>query len=258
MKTMKTSGTDVDSYKNICELFVSDDDKFRTFRNSSHAYNWVLEHVTFPLGQKYLEEILSGGERPAALFEWARKNDMVGSPKVHNYGRYGVFSPTTLRYLKVLTDIEESFDINEDTRIVEIGGGYGGQCRLIKDYFKVKNYSMIDLPVVLKLQEKYLKRFDINDVHYYEKPEDFDGQIIDLVISNFAFNELAPSVQWDYFEHIVSRAKMGYISGRWLGGSAKGCAHAVLKKRMNATVKSYTPLTTNNNVNIIWGNKKNN
>jgi len=50
----------------------------------------------------------------------------------------------------------ELFGLLDDAKIVEIGGGYGGQCKIIYDCFEPISYLMIDLGELLKLQEKYL------------------------------------------------------------------------------------------------------
>ena len=252
---MKTSASDVDPYKNICRLFVANEGAFSKFRNYSRNYNRILEHVSPELGQRYLSEITKKIGRNSDLFALARENDNVGSPLVYDYGDYGMFSPTTLRYLKVLIDIEVSFgvNINGDTRIVEIGGGYGGQCRLIKDYFHIKNYAMIDLPEVIALQQKYLSNFGIDEgMLFCSESIVLKDWGADLVISNFAFDELFLEVQAEYYKNIIKNTPMGYVSGNWHYNECY--PPDMFGKEMNATIREYTPNVDRVCYTVEWNN----
>ena len=98
---MKTSLTDIDSYKNICKYFVNNKDAFEKFRSFSRDYNSVLEHVSINKGKEYLQLSLENYPNLKKHFERARLNDTIGSPATGVYGDAGEFSPTTLRYIKV-------------------------------------------------------------------------------------------------------------------------------------------------------------
>ena len=65
------------------------------------------------------------------LFHRFRENDRLGSPLTCDYDACGRFSPTTLRYAKVYSDLMRLFRDLDGQRIIEIGGGYGGQCFVI-------------------------------------------------------------------------------------------------------------------------------
>src|SRR5438876_1073823 len=81
-----------------------------------------------------------------------RRNDNCGSPRTHDFGGdIGPMAPTTLRYIKILSDLETWFGSLGGKRVVEIGGGYGGQCAVIKTRFRVSSYTLIDLQPVLSL-----------------------------------------------------------------------------------------------------------
>ena len=144
----------------------------------------------------------------------------MGNPQVFTY-RYGflklksiIFSPTTCRYIKILADLQDLFRSLNHMRIIEIGGGYGGQCSIIYKMFKPASYTIIDLEPCLKLSRRYLETLGIHGVHYVPM-SDLDKTHIngdfDLVISNYAFSELSKSVQTEYVAKIISRASRGYF-----------------------------------------------
>ena len=50
------------------------------------------------------------------------------------------------------------------SRIVEVGGGYGGLCKVLSTVCEFDEYILIDLPEVSALQRKYIDQFpDIKD-----------------------------------------------------------------------------------------------
>jgi len=215
---MKTSLSDMDFYKDICQIFVNDDNAFAHFRTYGPDYNRVIEHVSQAQGQQYLISALGTYPRLIDNLDRVRKNDAVGRPAVYPYSNVGLFSPTTLRYAKVMADIYKhmgGFDIGKN--VIEIGGGYGGQCRIINEFMNPETYTIIDLPIVNQLQEKYLSRFHTCPIEYVCDPtlEELKGKKFDFVISNWAFDELLPEYQEIYFETIIKNSKHGYLSGRY-------------------------------------------
>ena len=220
---MKTSLTDIDSYKNICQLFVDNDEAFKNFRwyRGNRNYNRVLEHVPPHTGSIYLDLLLDA--YPDIDLDRARKNDSVGRPEVYYYSHNGKFSPTTLRYTKVMADIYKQMDsFKIGGTVIEVGGGYGGQFRIISEFMQFDKYIIVDLDIVTKLQRKYLNYFLLR-MPYFFVPEDVEklkDDEFDFVISNFAFDELLPDTKRLYFEKIIKKSKHGYLSGRF---DRKGC-----------------------------------
>lgn len=248
---MRTSATDRDDYKDIVKEMVHNNAIFATFRNYHSAYNKVLEHASVNFGQDCLDMISPKFKDNRQWMEIARINDSIGLPVTYTYDLYGEWSPTTLMYMKVLSDLDRFFDIDENTSIFEIGGGYGGQCRLIKEYYGIKDYYMLDLPIVTKLQKRYLEAngiFDVRfDVHPYTVP------LADLVISSFAFDELSPEWQKMCFNHSIKRSSCGIISGRWIdGGNFVPEKLAELLKDKEVTIENYEPHTGIDCKTIYW------
>ena len=129
--------TDHSEYVELCHFASWNNESFSKFR-SNPDYTPVLEHVSFEQGAEYLKFIPSD-----ACFDEFKKNDLYGGPKVCDYPGTGEISPTTLRYIKVLYDLEKFWGSLEGARGFEIGVGYGGQCRLCCDYFKKIVYEPV-------------------------------------------------------------------------------------------------------------------
>lgn len=140
----RTSLTDHVDYTSFCALAAAEPEVFATFKREP-VYREVLEHVTCEQGAAYLERVLEQSPAFVPLFDRFRENDRLGSPRTCAYGDYGRFSPTTLRYTKVLSDLLLLFGPLDGLRIVEIGCGYGGQC-----------YAFSEL--TRDVQDRYLER----------------------------------------------------------------------------------------------------
>src|SRR5207245_2461832 len=73
------------------------------------VYRFVLEHVGPDLGAQYLEHALRQTPELGARFDRFRTSDLHGGPVTHPFPPYGDLSPTTLRYVKVLSDLVQLF-----------------------------------------------------------------------------------------------------------------------------------------------------
>ena len=204
------------SYIEACEKATVDDEYFNNFK-SRYEIQTIFEHVPGWLGEKYLENILYNN--PIILDraeEFIRANDAYGSPRKSQYFKYNIdgMSPTTARYMKVLSDLIGLYGSLDNMNIVEIGGGYGGFTLVVSKMFKFKNYYNVDLETPGKLAQKYCTLTGVENFHVVtptqlEKLEDIE---IDLLISNYAFSECNYETQDVYIEKILSKAKRGYIT----------------------------------------------
>ena len=96
------------------------------------------------------------------------KDSSVGTPL--KFSKHPLCSPLTVQHayhLYLMVENLETF-IPTDTinHIVEIGGGYGNLCRLIKNYGYEGTYSIVDFPQMLSIQEDYLTKHAITDVNF--------------------------------------------------------------------------------------------
>jgi putative sugar O-methyltransferase len=206
----KTSKTDRKDYRQICRIAYEDNEVFNSFKRNKD-YRKVLEHVSEKQGQAYLKIIKKEGKNLLRFFEKFKENDIYGSPIKYTYD-VGRFSPTTLRYVKVLCDLKNIFGDLSAFKIIEIGGGYGGQCKIISDAFGFKSYTIVDLMEVLLLVNKYLERLKVKNFNCVTQDQLSDKTKYDLIISNYAFSECVKRVQDEYINKILNKTKRGYIT----------------------------------------------
>ena len=243
---MKTSTSDNSVYPQLCKLAAEDVNVFTSFKTATE-YTDILEHVTVEEGLQYYNHFKHNTNITSRLSEFII-NDSIGSPNVHNY-EFGEFSPTTLRYIKVLSDLSQLK--LDDKDIIEIGAGYGGQYVVLRQYATPKSYTIIDLPDVIELQKKYIEAnnlYDI-DVNFYsiETLPELSG---DLLISNYALSECVARVQDIYIEKVINNCKRGYI----LHNNFEGYSHDTLKQIIKHDVKKFKemPSTGPDNVLLTW------
>jgi hypothetical protein len=244
--------SDHGNYTELCHFASWNNDAFSKFR-SNPAYNEILEHTSYEQGIEYLKFITSSEH-----FEEFKKNDLYGGPRLFNYPEIGDISPTTLRYIKVLYDLEKFFISLDGGRIFEIGVGYGGQCRLCCKYFNIKEYVLLDLPPVLRLAERYLALYPLKPKLTFktlnECPSD---EKIDLVISNYAFTEISRDIQNIYIEKIIMNSKRGYITYNDISGDLNSYKKEELLSIIpNSAEYPEEPLTYQKNCIIVWSGKE--
>ena len=261
----RTSISDDDEYPVVCYMASQNKHFFRRFRNNP-VYNDILEHVTQKQGQEYLDIIFEDKKLKFSDSDWDNfyKNDLYGSPVSFPYkinGSVRNFSPTTLRYIKVLQDIITLFDQIQIKSVAEIGIGYAGECRLLTSYLQtIVSYSLFDLPEVLELSKRYLDQFGTDITG---KIKFIDGTVIntddtyDFVISNYAFSELVRSVQDSYLNKVILKSRAGYITWNSLSyDKLDGYSlEELLAKIPGSSAIEEKPLTKEKNCIIIWGNK---
>jgi hypothetical protein len=246
------------SYPNICLQASEDDAVFNIFKTLPQ-YKDILEHTSPQMGIEYLSIIER--DNPILLdygnIEKFKENDIYGGSDKWMYSDI-LISPSTLRYIKVLSDLIKIFGNLNGFKIAEIGGGYGGQCKIINDYFNIKNYHIIDLPEVNLLSKKYLQKLNINNVRFSTSknliPEDYD-----LVISNYAYTELDRELQDIYKLNIIDNSKNGYltcnfISNLFIDNSDFYSREELINLKEKVEIFKEEPLSHSNNFLLTWRN----
>jgi hypothetical protein len=95
-------------------------------------------------------------------------------------------------------------------RVVEIGGGYGGQAAVFS-MAGVGSYTIVDLPEPSELQRHFLRALDLDAATVCEPP-DCDW---DLCLSSCAFSELDEAKRTHYVERVLSRSRAGWLTWNW-------------------------------------------
>jgi len=203
----------IDLYIEACKDFASNDNNFDTFKQDSR-YIPVLEHVDKKESLLYISEMKSKELITGSVLNSIKENDKYGSPTIFEYDEFGLISPSTIRYIKSSLDILDYFGSDVDYKtILEIGGGYGGLCKVFTSFIDFNTYKLIDLPEPIRLSQKYLNKFDDikNKIKYISTEKIVSIKNIDLVISNYAFSECSKKYQQVYYEKIIKNCNKFYI-----------------------------------------------
>ncbi len=99
-----------------------------------------------------------------------KHNDSVGEPELWDSKEAGLISPSTLRYLHTLCDIQKHFGLLDNKTVVEIGIGYVGLCYMLHTYYQLENYHLVDLENVVTFARKYLNSLNMNKSISFECP----------------------------------------------------------------------------------------
>ena len=247
----KSSISDDSVFPNFC-LSAAQSDRFFEFRREPILRS-ILEHTTFDQGNIYLSNILNLGFDHKFVAQ-CTSNDVVGNPDLFYYENLGLVCPSTLRYANVLADLIIRFGDLAQMSIIEIGGGYGGQARIVKRLFPSCRYSIIDLPEVLLLTKRYLNESSPNSKYDFISAFDFDTNQSDLILSNYAFSELNRDLQFKYISNIISKATHGYIIYNSISSSDLNSLTVpeFLDIFPSAVAVPESPLTWPNNKLIFW------
>jgi phospholipid N-methyltransferase len=245
-------------YQNAVSTINANSRAMRRFRRV-YDYREILEHVDYSLGREYIEHAnLNDPQVWSSLIEFKR-NDLLGKPRTFYFEEIGRISPTTLRYIAVATDIRREFGNSKLTRIVEIGGGYGGQAAILRRLNMWEEYFIFDLPEVQDLIQRYLSFIGIGKIDF-PKINTANSHEYDLVISNYAFSELPRKIQDDYLEKVILKARRGFMlmnSGKSNAtGRSDGKISVEELQRIIPNLRELPeiPLTSPDNYLLVWQN----
>jgi len=176
----------------------------------------AIERLNPARGAEYRAIVLDRTPELLQHLDTFKENDRIGAPDLAPYPE-GMMSPTTWRYIKVLSDLKTLFGSLDGWHVAEIGVGYGGQCKLVNDLYDVASYTLYDLEPVSQLAQKYLRRAH-SRASAKLRTADFRRlgetalDTYDLVISNWALSECTKAVQDRYIHHVLRRSRHGYIT----------------------------------------------
>jgi putative sugar O-methyltransferase len=250
---LQTSISDNYQYPQFCLTASTDLNQFMRFRRNP-VYNQILEHVSENQGLDYLN-IISLDDSIVAKMSEFQLNDMLGSPRVYTFPGIGDISPTTLRYVKVLADLKRLFRTLNGLNVVEIGVGYGGQCRIVNAFFQPSSYVLVDIKPALLLAQRFLDHYIMNSSLSYFTMNELKPTAYDLVISNYAFSELPRSFQDAYLTKVIRNARMGYITYNEIspGHFHSYTASEIASMIPGSKILPEVPLTSPKNCIIVWG-----
>lgn len=168
----------ITAYLAACKLAATDDEAFATFRSEPHI-STIIENTP----------------------QWWADKAMAAMG----------MTPTMVRYWYTVDLIERLIGIMRGV-VVEIGGGYGGMCRVISERWELDDYIIYDLPEVTLLQKRYLKQYGVDF-----SPAQVSDQTygVRLCISWCAWSELSYDLRVEYAEKVISRCDHFFICSNY-------------------------------------------
>jgi len=206
-------------YLRLCRKALKDEETFNDFRNQL-AYQNILIGGTEERIQQYLdlypsENFQSNDDQEnsnkSEKLKKIKECDQIGNPPIPTNS---VISTYTIRTFHTLTDLTNKLGSLENKRIVEIGSGHGGLCHMVSKFINYKSYTLIDLPAVNQLAEKYLDNF-LDLPHHkikYMNTEHIVPRKYDVLISEYALSELDLKAQIYYFENVIKYCDQVYLA----------------------------------------------
>lgn len=209
----------------ICKKALTDEYVFNNFKTTP-LFTKILEHTSEFNGHQYASSIIKNYNKYYHILDWKKlkENDIIGHPFIIDFPELQLnechYSPSTIHYIHSgLFFIENVLKHVDKINILEIGGGYGGQCKILLDICKmtnieVENYGIIDLEYVSKLQNKYLNSFEYTNVQYFEFENMKDFGIFknyNVLFSSYGLSEFTTEIKNFYIDNIVKLIDNYYI-----------------------------------------------
>lgn len=207
----------------VCQKAVEDKNIFESFKKDSN-FTTILEHTDEQYSHIFMQRIINEYRDYINKINWnlVKENDAIGTAHLVEYSELSnsvkldnyLFSPSTVAYifkaLDVLNHVKKS-ELN-NIHILEIGAGYGGQCKILFDLadifnVNIKKYTLVDLYWPNQLQKKYLNTLGYKDrvefISYEQLLEDNSSlPEFDYLISIYALGEFNSDTQQFYIDKI--------------------------------------------------------
>jgi hypothetical protein len=147
-------------------------------------------------------------------------NDKIGNPLLYNINNI-LCSPNSLKYVYFgLLTIKHILNKKlNNFNIIEIGGGYGGQCIILQDLLNKFNinydkYIIIDLDNVNNFQKKYIQINNMSskcEFINYEKYKEYKFNNNNFLFSSYALSEISSYARQDYYDNLLKYIINGFI-----------------------------------------------
>lgn len=205
----------------VCEDAIKNEDTFNSFKRDG-KFTTILEHTQDHFSHQFMSQIIEYYSEYIKKIDWdlVKQNDIIGGSYRIDYLELSEFielndykfSPSTVAYvfksLDILNHIKKS-KLN-DINILEIGAGYGGQCKMIFDMadlfgIQIKKYTLVDLYWPNQLQKKYLNKLGYkNKLNFVPFEDLYDSSQtlpdFDYLISIYALGEFNKDIQQFYID----------------------------------------------------------
>ena len=205
-----TSEASIQRYIDALRRATQDDSQFSCFRRAPGVRE-IVEGIPDVVGHGYYQKLIEhlGEAELANVWQSMVRNDSVGDPSKVRF-TLGEAASTTMRYAWNVFHMRKNDVVLDEADIYEVGGGYGGLCRMVHQFSKPKSYTIVDIPEALELAKKYLNFFGI--VANFVSCEEVREVDACTFISNYALTELTRDQQKVYVDNLIKKSRSGYIT----------------------------------------------
>jgi hypothetical protein len=217
-----------------CDLTPHGYDNFSEYMKTSEiknfkvnpVFNEILEHIgtqSQEFGLKWYKKIIEIDLLSTEnILHLINLNDRYGGTTTYKISSdIPNCSPNTLKYIyyALLTVIHIKITGIDNFDFVEVGGGYGGQCLIIQEVFKILNininkYILIDLPNVVQFQEKYITANGLVEKCVFLTSENYHNYKFNdnsYLFSCYSLSEVYITIRHNYFKNILPHIVHGFI-----------------------------------------------
>lgn len=213
---------------------INDENDFLNFKSSENL-TYMTEHRNYrKYGAKWLIHInklnmISNNE----LSELLLLNDKYGNPEKFQFdSSLPNCSSNSLKYvyfgLLIAKDIINK-NLN-DIDIIEIGGGYGGQCIILQKILslldiKINKYCLIDLENVVDFQKKYISKHNMSEKCVFltsERYKDYKFNTSSYLLSSYSLSEIPKTYRQNYYDNLFKYVYYGFIVWNFTSKDNKG------------------------------------
>lgn len=237
-------------YNNAVDEAIINETSFSNFKSNPN-YNSVVGMSELWQADIWYENIKLNHKDLYDRLKTFCLNDKYGSPQIWESKDGIKISPNTLRFINTLLEIETTFNLkNNSIKIAELGIGYGGLCYILNSYYNVKSYTLIDLPNVYDLANKYLKLLDVNT----QTKEFFEDT--DLFVSEWCLSEFDDADIVNFYNKYIIKSKNVYLQMNLHEEDRKTKFLNLLSTDFDYTVKDEFPKTQWPNYVVFAKNKR--
>lgn len=180
----------------------------KEFKNNPNGFlqEKTIARTTHPKNEKLAKKYydLLKNTNTFAKYKW--KEPPFANPAI----AVDNMSLSTIQSLYHIDNISAFVDILDCDHIVEIGGGYGNLCSLVKNAGYTKEWTIIDFPEMHTIQRKYIEAVSSTDKVNFIQLKELSGIKADLFIATFSMNEM-PLSDRKFIEDNVDNFQHFYI-----------------------------------------------
>lgn len=165
---------------------ATDDAFFENFKSDPFVGSF-FEPVSKEQGALYWKELKFNHDDILERMDRFRENDWYGNPHQAKYPSLGSISPTTLRFIKTAGDIRDYFGTLQGYRILHLGAGYGGLCKILREMGGWTSYTIAQEMGTNLLCKKYLECLGIEGIEYLNLQNCGDLSRFDFLIIDAEF-----------------------------------------------------------------------